>query len=300
MIETGMVYIGDGKLEIKNIENKESFFKNIQGSLKYLQGVEALFNAFRIDPDRLNFSSLEERDIANLGFLSDVIVHNKKKETVPFQQGFNVVKAGNITLGVFAYKKADDTGYAIFDLFRPPDDLKFRANIGEENDFAISMFVLLKQELLTVVDNLDLAVVLADLKKIVFSKGYGEATTLLGLELIKAYDISNRMEFLDAASSSFEWLQQMEYDNLIYRLNNLQIVRRQRAFTKEENKFLIQEQTRNNDNHRVLCAINILLENKSEAESNFDQLTKEERAEFIQYPIFTLAKQFNMFRNSDL
>ena len=300
MIETGTVYIGDGKLEIKNIENKESFLKNIQGNLKYLQGVEALFNAFRINPDRLNFSSLEERDIANLGFLSDVIVHNKKKETVPYQEGFNVVKVGNITLGIFVYKKADDTGYAIFDLFGPPDGLKFRAKIGKENDFAISMYVLLKQELLTVVDNLDLTVVLNDLKKIVFSKGYGEATTLLGLELIKAYDVSNRIEFLEAASSIFKWLQQMEHDNLIYKLNELQIVRRQRIFTKEENKFLIQEQTRNNGKHRVLCAINILLENKSEAESNFDQLTEEERVEFIQYPIFALAKQFNMFRNSDL
>jgi hypothetical protein len=297
MVKTGTVHIGDGKLEIGNIENKESFISKIQGSLEYLKDVEALFNSFRIDPDRLNILLLENRDIFNLGFLLDVIVHNKRKESTPFQQGFNVVKIGYITLGIFVYKKADDTGFAIFDLFGQPDNLKFRAKIDEENDFAISMYVILKQELLTLVDNLDLAVVLRDIKKVVFSKGYGEATTLFALELIKAYDVSNRGEFLDAASSIFEWLQQMEDGNQIYKLNELQIIRRQRAYTKDEKTFLMRQQTENIDNYRILCAINILLENKSEAESNFDQLMEKEKKEFVQFPIFTLAKQFNMFEN---
>jgi hypothetical protein len=40
---------------------------------------------------------------------------------------------------------------------------------------------------------------------------------------------------------------------------------------------LIKEQTQNISNNRILCAINILLENKSEAESNFDQLMEEKK-----------------------
>ncbi len=240
MVKTGTVHIGDGKLEINNMENKESFIDKMQESLNYLKDVESLFNSFRIDPDRLNILSLEERDIAILRILLDVIVHNKRMEATPFQPGFNGVKVGNITLGVFVYKKAKETGYAIFDLFEQPNNLKFRASIGAENDFEISMYVILKQEFLTLVDNLDLTVVLRDIKKVVFSKGYGEATTLFALELIKSYDISNRGEFLDAASSIFEWLQQMEDGNLIYKINELQIIRRQRDYTKDEKIFLIQ------------------------------------------------------------
>lgn len=294
MVKTRTVHIGDGKVEINNIE--ESFINNIQDSLNYLKDIESLFNSFRIDPDRLNILLLEKRDFAILGFLMDVIVRNKRKETTPFQLGFNGVKVGNITLGIFVYKKAEDTGYEIFDLFVQPDNFKFRASMGVESDFEISMYVILKQEFLTLVDNLDLAVVLRDIKKVVFSKGYSEATNLFGLELIKAYDVSNRREFLDAASSIFEWLQQMESGNLIHKLNDLQIIRRQRVFTKDEKTFLIKGQTQNIGNNRILCAINILLENKSEAESNFDQLMDEKEL-FIQYPIFTLAKQFNMFKN---
>jgi hypothetical protein len=99
----------------------------------------------------------------------DVLIYNKRKETTPFQQGFNVVKVGNIALGIFVYKKADDTGYAIFDLFEQQDNLKFRAKIGEENDFAISMYVILKQELLTLVDNLNYRSFL-DIKRLLFQK----------------------------------------------------------------------------------------------------------------------------------
>ena len=140
--ETGNAHIGDGKLEINNIGNKESYINGIQSSLKHLKDIEALFNSFRIDLDRLNISLLENRDIANLGFLLDVMIHKKRKETNPFQEGFNVVKVGNISLGIFAYKKADDTGYAIFDLFRKSNDLTCRSQIDEGNHFAISMYVL--------------------------------------------------------------------------------------------------------------------------------------------------------------
>ena len=295
MCKTGIIQIGDEKLEINNIGNK-NFINEIQVNLDYIKDVEALFNSFRIVPDRLNFLLLEKRDFAILRFLSDVIIHKIRKETTPFQPGFNGVKVGNITLGIFVYKKAEDKGYSIFDLFVQPNNIKFWANIGEENDIEISMYVLFKQEFLTLVDNLNLEVVLRDIKKIVYSKEYAEATTLFALELIKAYDVSNRGEFLDAASSIFEWFQQMEKDNLIVKINQLQIIRRQRDFTKDEKTFLILQQTQNIGKYRILCAINILLENKSEAESNFDQLIGEEKEEFSHYPIFTLGKQFNMFK----
>lgn len=300
VVKTGTVHIGDAMLKINNIDNKESFMDKIQGSLNNLKDIESLLKSFRIDPDRLNISSLENRDVAVLQFLLDVIVHNQSKKTTPLQQGFNVVKVGNITLGIFTYKKADSAGYAIFDLFGQPENLKFRASIGAGNDFETSMYVILKHEFLTIVDNLDLEVVLRDIKRVVFSKGHSEAVNLFALELIKAYDASNRREFLDAASSIYEWLQQMDDGNLIYKLNELQIVKRQRAYTKDEKIFLIQHQTQNIGDNRILCAINILLENKSEAEINFDQLAEDVKKEFIQYPIFTLAKQFSMFKNDGL
>ncbi|MBT3320938.1 MAG: hypothetical protein HN392_01495 [Anaerolineae bacterium] len=296
-VETGNAHIGDGKFEINNIENEESFLNGAQNNLKHLKDIEALFNSFRIDLDRLNISLLKNRDIANLGFLLDVMIHKKRKETNPFQQGFNVVRVGNISLCIFAYKKANDTCYTFLDTFEQHDDLNFQSQIHEGNLFASSMYVILKQDLLTLVDNLDLSTVLMDIKKVVYSTEHSEVTIIFGLELIKAYDASNREEFLDAAFNIFEWLQQMEHGKLIPKLNELQIIRRQRAYTKDEKTFLLQEQRQNADDNRILCAINILLENKSEAESNFAQLKEEEKEEFMQYPIFTLAKQLSMFKN---
>lgn len=300
LFKVGYVHIGDAKLDINNIEDEESFRNGIQSSLEYLKNVDALFNSFRIDPDRLNILSLENRDFANLGFLLDTFIHKRRKETTSFQHGFNAVKVGNISLGIFVYKKADDTGYTIFDLFSHSDDLKVRSKLDKDGDsFAVSMYVVLKQEFLTLVDNLDLAFVLRDIKKIIFSTEYSTVTNMFGLELIKAYDVSDREEFLDTAFDIYEWLQQMEDGNLIYKLNELQIIKRQRCFTEDEKAFLLQEKTQNTGDNRILCAINILLENKSEAESYFDQLTEEEKNEFILYPIFTLANQLNMFKNKD-
>jgi|SaaInlStandDraft_4_1057021.scaffolds.fasta_scaffold114511_1 hypothetical protein len=147
---------------------------------------------------------------------------------------------------------------------------------------------------------LDLAFVLRDIKRVAFSPEYGGVVILFGLELIKSYDISSREEFLDAAFDIYSWLQQEEPENLIYKLNELQITRRQRTYSKDEKTLLLEEKTKNANDNRVLCAINILLENKSEAEFNFDKLTEAEKKEFVEYPIFTLAKQLGMFQNEIL
>ena len=154
LINTGIAQVSDGKLEINSAELNDSFKEKVQGTLKYLRDVETLFKSFDIDPDQLNISSFEKRDFANLGFLLDVFVHKRRKETTPLQNGFNVVKVGDISLGVFVYKKVDDSNYTTFDLFGHSEKLKFWLKTDEDVDIAVSMYVILKQDTLTLVDNL--------------------------------------------------------------------------------------------------------------------------------------------------
>jgi hypothetical protein len=295
IFNTGEVYIGDGKLEITNIQNKDDLIEKVQKALDFLKDVEALLDYFNIDPNILEISLLGKRDFSIIKFLIDVILHQAKKQTTPFQLGFNGITIGNITLGILVYKNTDDLNFSVCNLFCKQNNLKFRASLGTENNFEVSMYVILKHEFLTLLNNLNLEVVLNDIKSITYSKGYGGATNLFGLELIKAYDVSKRSEFIDAAENIFFWLHQMDEDDIINYLNSLQILRRRRSFSKEEKTFLKDEQIKNKDNNRILCAINILLENKSDSELCFDLMTAEERDEFISYPIFTLGKQLNIF-----
>ncbi|MGC1378005.1 MAG: hypothetical protein WA821_17365, partial [Anaerolineales bacterium] len=137
-INTRTIYIGDGKLQINSLENEESFLNEIQSKLNFWRDVEALFHSFRIDPDLLNISLLENRDIFMLTFLLDVFVHKISRDATPFQPGFiNTIKIGNITLAILIYKKTNEINYTIVDLFEKIDSLKFWIKKDAENDIAI-------------------------------------------------------------------------------------------------------------------------------------------------------------------
>ena len=298
MVKYGIVYFGSGKLEITSTKIiNEDFVKNLKNNLQVLKDIQTLLNYFNVDPNILNTKLLDKRDTVNLGFLVDIFVYNKPFETIPFLPGFNAVKIGNITLGIFIYKKVEEKYFTVIDLFKQMDKVVFHANIEDGEYFTVSLYVFLKQDFITLVDNSNLNNVVDDIKRISFTKEYGRLVNLLGLELIKAYDISARNEFLRAAFDIFIWLQEMEKEDPVNRINELQILRRQRTYYKDERNILMQMRTDSYNNNRMLCGINILLENKSDAETYFDQLAEEDKTEFIRYPIFTLAKQFGMFEN---
>jgi hypothetical protein len=301
MIQVGMVDIGDGKLNISYVEGKELFIEKIKNNLKVLRDITNLLNYFHIDSSSLNTMFFENNDIMFLDVLLEIFIYNKPFDKVPFQLGFNAVKIGNLTLGIFAYKKDNEKIFTVIDLFdfNQINQLQFSATVPDKERFLTSPYIFLKKDFLLTVSNINLDAIFDSIKSIKFTDDYGTLVNDFGLELIKTSDISNRQEFLDTAIKIYCWLQTNQEDNLISKINELQIVRRIRFFSDKEKKelFEMRIQMQIDNNIRMLCGINILLENKSDVEICFEQLTLKEKKEFIQYPIFTLAKQFGMLGN---
>lgn len=298
MIKVGKVEIGNGKLELLDAGTNKEFLTRIQTNLNFLRDIEILFKFFKIDPDILNMDLVMTQGLKNLNVLLSVFVYNNKFDHIPFQLGFNAVEIGNIVLGIFVFQKAGEKNYSIINLFSQIEGLQFRGKVNDNESFQTSPYVFLTTDFLEKVINLNLDLILENIKTFDFSQDYGSVINGFGLELIKAFDKTSRNEFLDAATDIFDWLQEMDDKSSIFKINDLQIIKRKRTFFVDEMNILKNMRSQENGNDRILCGINILLENRSDAENCFELLTFEEKNEFIQYPIFNLAKQLGMFQNT--
>src|SRR5699024_5885494 len=110
------------------------------------------------------------------------------------------------------------------------------------------------------------------------------------LEILKAYDEKPvRKELLVLAEYIAEIVIKFN-KNDINTINKIQIIKRKRDITIEEENELYSIKEKDADDKKIQCAIAILLENKTDFSRNFNQLSEEERNDFINYPIYNLSK----------
>lgn len=280
---------------ITNLSEEEAFLGQVRNYLKILIDISSLLRLFYIDPNKLCISEngleqLDRESIQNLFFLVTLFIYHKLTQFTTKNLGFHFLKIGNLTIGIMVAKIDGEDNYRIYNLFAPMDDLQFRATTPTDENIELSPYVLLQTDALIQADNLDLAIVFADIKRYGMNKDYSTLVTLFGLELIKAFDASKRVEFLQSAADLFVWLEQFAIDREICRINELQVYRRQRNFTEEEKLELFQMREKFNDVDRMLCAINLLLENKTDYEIHFNRLTETLKEEFKGYPIYVLGQ----------
>jgi hypothetical protein len=60
------------------------------------------------------------------------------------------------------------------------------------------------------------------------------------------------------------------------------------AYQDLEEKYNLNKMKKNKDDNQILCAINILLDNKYEAELYYNKMNDYEKNEFSKYPIYNL------------
>lgn len=70
-------------------------------------------------------------------------------------------------------------------------------------------------------------------------------------------------------------------------IGQILLLKRKRDLSEDELQELEDLEKTNNDK-KVLCAINILLENKRKAKKLLDEMEKEDRELFLTYPIYNL------------
>jgi len=281
----------------QGIKDQESKQMELEARLKYLNYVVAVFKYFNVDHNKLDYDSLEEKDKLNLKGLMNSIIFKKsidKQKQIP---GKYFVKIGNLTLLGLIYKKFDEDRIVIDNyanlkkgMYRIyPPGIDVRKN--PEKIMHASPFVGLNDEEMITADNIYPEDIYNDVINYPHSDDYDTSVSNLCLRMIKVFDGTKRLEYLENAVKILKWQEEGKFiaDHLI-KLNRLQIVKRMRSLNSSEIEYLIELKIKFIDNYFVLCGIYILLEDQEKFKEYFSKLTEEQKAEFIEYPIYNLVK----------
>jgi hypothetical protein len=289
---------GGGEIQISKIDEEEQLIQNLTNHLNILNDTKALLIYFQVDPIKLDLEKVYSTKNSTLDILINRFVYGRKIIDPPFKTGFNIVQIGNIRLGIFVREKNEDKKFNIYNLVNLTDHIHFSLESDDLPRIKISPYILFKADFLVTIDNIDTEMMLQNIKDIPIDgdESYSGLINLFGLELIKAFDDSKREVFLETAKRLFDWLMSIRIDDPISKTNAFQIIKRQRSYTQDEKTTLIsmREEAKANENFALVCGTSILLENKGDVEDYFDKLSKDQKKEFITYPIYTLAIQLGL------
>lgn len=281
-------------IKIKNKKENQINIDEIEVQLKLLLEIEEFMARLNIKAS-LDLENLSEAELAQFKTIKDAII---KGETISIQGDdaptlFVRHKIANWYLLVIAKKVAPET-YKIFNFFDEQNDLcKMKT---ENREVECSIYTLLKKVDFLEVSNIDYNQMHSAMVSVPFSSEYGQVLNLLILEMLSAYDENNAAELIECCRDVAYWLSTQDKDEIFYRMNYFQALKRLRPLLENEMAELIsmKEDVSKKDNcyrHKALAGIGILTESESEFIYYFKRLTLEDQQEFVKFPIFELAKR---------
>ena len=198
------------------------------------------------------------------------------------------------------FKPTENAGtYEISDFFADNTYELFR--VGEDGErHPTSKYVNLTAENFLEIGNVDYRAIIASFSDYLDEPYCTEEATLLLLQMIHAFDESQdkRMDILDHAEEMANWLIEIEDDYSdpeVMKLNYLQIQKRKRSFTEDEEQELIKiaEECKSGNVKQVISlkiGANLLLDNQRVAEFYYDKLDDAGKEQFRKYPIWRFSK----------
>ena len=104
--------------------------------------------------------------------------------------------------------------------------------------------------------------------------------SLLFVELLSAYDHIKNEKYYNMSRLISDKLFQVSPENEYWRINKLQLLRRKRPLSEDE-LIELEEMEEKSENVKVVCAANILLENKRKARKLLEGMNDEDRTLFM-------------------
>ncbi|HMN26176.1 MAG TPA: hypothetical protein PKE38_16840, partial [Ignavibacteriaceae bacterium] len=289
------VTFGDKTIFIETNPLEKEIIDSLRERKKLLDDIKALHDLFNLSLNKLNLDNLDEGELRNLSLLIYIFIYNHRFYNLPFNKGFNSIKISDNYFGILALNSNENGPYTVFNIARPISEIQCRIDPGDGNFHSISPYVFISADFLCNIKNLDFDLIIEDIEKHPLTSITSDLIIRFGLELIKTYDCTKEETFLASALEIYKWLQLKNECVEINKINEYQILRRRRTFTQEEKRQLLFLRDNEAGNNGVLCAINILLENKTEAEIYFESLVAKEKEDFYNYPIYTLGKNLGIF-----
>lgn len=156
-----------------------------------------------------------------------------------------------------------------------------------DKHYRVPAFIMFKRDVWEKLYDVDEDILLGELEKADFNEDTQGEFSLLLMEVLAAYDMTKNEKYYDMASLLSEKLLQVSPQSDYWKINKLQILKRKRELSELEMQEL-ENMERDTKDTKVVCAVNILLENKRKAKQVLGEMEENERDEFVRYPIYGL------------
>lgn len=153
--------------------------------------------------------------------------------------------------------------------------------------YRVPAFIMFKRDVWEKLYDVDEDILLGELEKADFNEDTQGEFSLLLMEVLAVYDMTKNEKYYDLASLLSEKLLQVSPQSDYWKINKLQILKRKRELSELEMQEL-ENMERDTKDPKVVCAVNILLENKRKAKQVLGEMEENERDEFEGYPIYRL------------
>lgn len=290
------------------------FLKIINGKDVYIKSTKIIeAKAFTVhNGDKISFEKYikaltDLKEAINLAGIKEEQVEDKTLENPNIIQGlinvflskkpikinnisgncYGLVSFNNLKVLVYFEKDENDT-YKIFDFFKR--DLNQFITGKDGINYETSIFTGLLEEHFEKALNIPYENMLEDIKKCPFSIYHHQHTTLMLLEMIKAFDKTKNNVLYKTMLEIAEWLNNADvsgYDKHSSLINYLQCKKRKSKLS-DDDKYKIMNILEDDLKDDYKLAGFILLDMKERATQTFNSLDKETKENFIKYPIYTL------------
>lgn len=163
--------------------------------------------------------------------------------------------------------------------------ITYSEEAGQKHIFPRGM--LFKRDIWEKLYDVDEEILLRDIERSDFDEFTSEELYLFFVEILSAYDTTKNEKYYDMAKLIITKLLEVDEENAYGIINQLQLLKRKRELSAEEvDKLESLEVTSEDD--MVVCAVNVLLENKHKARKLISQLSPEKQEMFKDFPIYNL------------
>lgn len=256
-----------------------------RGTLKYYELIKEMLDILHVSIP-LDMDKLTEKQEDHVKMLINTIVHKKsagfkEKGQIPPVVSLEI---SNIRLLMFFGQRSDEL-YDVKDFFEYDIDCK----LDESGDYPTTQYCIMNERDYAYSANINIEKIRSAFLKY-DNQGHRDRMVLSILEMIKAYDVSKKVELLEMALELCKWLEEKEPENSVHVINRIQCEIRLREISDSEIAELMTI-LQTDINQQIQAGIQILIGNKRLADHYIGLLDDETKKTFMEYPIYHLYKE---------
>lgn len=294
MMEAGYFKIDDEKITIEKdkIVYENYDIEKLNQNLAFAKDVVKALDILGCEED-ICFDELDEKDWDSLNILVDAFVYGKNIGGIKkLENPFSNVYVGKLKFYLYFEEIKSTNEYKVYNFFNKNLEVTIHYQDRKKEAFDISQFIILTKNDFLTASNIDFDKVVLDFKNVKHNNRTFSTANYYLLELLAAADIAEgkrKDKILEACEDFALWIKEAPDDELedeIKTINLLQVYKRQRDLTDDEKDELYDIVENNSNNNQYMVGAYLLLGQQRQAERFFNKMSKDERNNFKEYPIY--------------